>query len=166
MRLLEIASHTAVILGIAFAGIEYWLHQQERREEFALEQLQVFQSQHLQEARIELQTYWLDKPLAQLSGKPGSAGVIGALANEQIFPANTSANATNLLMIVESLDIIGACVTSSLCDREIIVRQLGGYAESLFCLYKAPLARLQDLHALSSLGQAAKKALMMRSGCE
>ncbi len=166
MPVLEALSHLCVILGIGFAALEYSGQAADKREQNALDFLQQFHDAPLTEARLRLQAYWFDVPVAQISGKPGSAGVIDALALEQIFPTHGGKGSADLIRLVERLDVIATCVRNAICDPAIIRQQLGDYAQNLLCLYRAPLDRLRRDYALPNLGRATGSVLTAGGSCD
>ena len=162
---LEALSYLSVILGIGFAALEYGGQADAKREQNALDFLQQFHEASLTETRLRLQVYWLEMPVTQISGKPGSAGVIDALALAQIFPGGGGKGSTDLIRLVERLDVIATCVQRDICDRTIIRQQLGDYAANLLCLYRAPLERLRKDYALPDLGRATVAVLSGTRPC-
>ncbi len=156
LKALEVFNHLAVICGIIFVALEYSNREDERREQAALQYLQNFQRADITDARLRLQAYWFDKPLAQISGMPGSEGVVASFADDQIFPAQKPPDADDLLRVIEQLDVLGACAASSVCDREMLVSQIGETTHSYLCLYASPLERLRKDHSYKTLGLKAR----------
>lgn len=162
---IEALSHLSVICGIVFVALEYSNQAVAKREQNALDFLQQFHEGSLTDARLRLQSYWLNMPLGQISGRPGSAGVIDSLASAQIFPAGGANGAADLIRLVERLDVIAICVSSNVCDRSISVLQLGEYAANLLCIYRAPLEKLREDFALPDLGKATETVLAESKTC-
>lgn len=156
---METTGHVAVIGGVLVAGFEYFRHDGERKEQIAIEHLKEFQRPDLATAKIELQNYWLGQPLDEIIGKKGSAGVLDTLAMSLVFPSNAPPRASELLRVAEQLDVIGACVLSNICDKTVIVDQLGPYIRNFHCLYHAPLETLRTKYLLEGLGKSSMSIL-------
>ncbi len=159
---LEQVSHAAVIIGVILAVWGFLMREADRRSETALVFLQTFQDADMAAARQQFRAYWMAQPLAALSGRPGSAGVIDALAMEHVF-GSTEATAVFLRQI-ENLDLIGSCVEGGLCDAETIDNQIGDYATDFLCLYRRPIEELQSQHLMRDIGHAARH-LVDGTGC-
>lgn len=151
-KILESSANLGVLVGIAFAFYEIPRQSNAERMAASLQQLAVFQESHIVDARLRLQEYWLRQPVGLVSGMVGNRLVFNRLATDQIFPTDGNTNAGDLLRVLDQLDLMGACIKSSVCEGEIISRQVGRYAASLMCLYVRPIDELRDKYEMKSLG--------------
>lgn len=165
LPVLEGLGHASVVAGILFVALEFVNQKYEQRQRNSLDFLQNFYSSEVTESRYRLQTYWFDKPLDSISGLSGSAGVIDTLAASQIFPSGSSPNTPDLIRVVEQLDIIGNCISTEVCDKKTVTDQLGVFAKSFLCMYRAPLETLRDDYLLSDLGRGASVLINGETGC-
>ena len=166
LPVLEALSHLAVVGGIVFVALEFVDQKASEREANSVRYLSIFYGDATAEARLRLQSYWLNQPMQLLSGRPGSAGVVEQLAYEQIFPAGGNPNATDLIRVVEQLDIIATCIKTNACDREIVENQLSSYVQNILCLYKRPLTELRVRFSIPDLGLIAERELTSGRPCE
>jgi len=111
-----------------------------------------FYREDITDAKLRLQSYWLDKPIKTLNNMPGSAGVIDQLSTMFIFPEQKKPNVNDLLRVIEQIDIISTCANTNICEKDIIIDQLGGFIASFHKFYQAPLCRLKVDYLMEDLG--------------
>lgn len=165
LPVLEALAHVAVVLGIVFVALEFVNQRNRDREMNSLEILKEFHAQHVADARRRLQSYWLEMPVGELSGLSGSAGVMEQLASNQIFSHPAGTGAQDLITVLESLDIVGMCITSDVCDPMILRSQLASYTSNILCLYKLPIFELRTSYSIPDLGVAAQAIINGRLSC-
>lgn len=152
-------------MGIIFAGYQFIISIQANKEQTSVAYILESQSDKLVEARLDLQKFWMNYPVGQITDKPGSHEVIDELAMSFIFPSGKAPNTDNLIRTVEFLDLIGTCVSALVCDKMIMEKHFGEYVSALSCLYQAPLKRLRTDQNLSNLGVSMKALLPKSTEC-
>lgn len=162
---LEAISYFCVVLGITFAVYQYLKLVQTNKEQTAVSYILEFQSDELVKSRLKLQRDWFAYPISEISGKPGSSGVIDDLALSFTFPKGEAPTTDDLIKVVDFLDLIGACVEAQVCYRGIVERHLGNYVKNLNCLYQAPLKNLRKTHNLAHLGIAMQEIIKTDMEC-
>lgn len=149
---LEIIGHFVVIIGIIFAFFEYSSHQSELRLQKSVEYMKDFYREDVTDAKLRLQSYWIDKPIKSINQLPGSAGVIDQLARNFIFPDQKKPNVNDLLRVIEQIDIISTCANTGICEERIIIEQLGGFITNFHKFYQEPICKLKTDFLMEDLG--------------
>ncbi|SNY90537.1 hypothetical protein SAMN04515647_0705 [Cohaesibacter sp. ES.047] len=155
---LEALSYVSIIVGIVVAYNSYSRDRAEERVSNALKFIMHFQNNEMMQSRMELQRPWLDPTRARLSNKAGSADIINQIATTIIFPIEEKDTVSDLIRVMDYLDAAASCVagsdedSSSVCDKSVILDHLGEFADSMLCLYKAPIEELRTNFAMPKLG--------------
>lgn len=152
MKYLEALSHFCVVVGIAFATLQYISSQKDGRVSATLLYLDSFYQPRLTEARANLLDFSATK-LAPLSGLSGNQKAIASIADSFIFSDDRSAR-RDLTLILEHLDFLATCVEANTCDGELANRQLCDFANSILENFSQPLERLRNDYGMRNLGIA------------
>jgi len=152
MKYLEALSHFCVVVGIAFATLQYISSQHDGRVSATLRYLDSFYQPRLTEARANLLDFSATK-LAPLSGLSGSNDAIASLSDRFVFSDDSNAR-QDLTLILEHLDFLATCVEANTCDGDLANQQLCAFANSILNNFSHPLERLRNEYGMRYLGIA------------
>lgn len=152
MKFLEALAHFSVVVGIAFATLQYISSQKDGRVSATLRYLDSFYQPHLTDARANLLDFSATK-LAPLSGLSGSDDAIASISDRYIFSDDSNAR-RDLTLILEHLDFLATCVEADTCDGDLANQQLCAFANSILDNFSQPLEKLRSDYGMRYLGIA------------
>lgn len=161
---LEVVSFICVIIGIGFAAFEYTQKVKSDRVEYTIQYIQAFQDESMSAARLELLKPWLEYPMKEISGIPGSDAALSTISMGIVFGEET-AIIENLVRVIDYFDVLDACIQNELCDADLAHRHFAGYARDLECLFRDPIEALRETGGLSRLGSGFENIIQKLGRC-